>query len=500
MPMDNIWDHYAESANIDALIARETAQMGLEPWPVLPDPHALHPVCPPLNMELLPPVPRRMAQAVAASTGTPVELAALCALGVSSACAVGRLKLQINASWQEPAQLFLLGLAPPGTGKSPVFRHMCSPLYALQQADNEARRAEIAKRNAERDMLQAEIAKARKSGDREAAIRKAVELSEKPELFPIHRVIGGDATPERLVELMAQNGGAIAQLDDEGQMLDMAAGQYSDMPNLTPWLKGYSGGQPIETQRKLGAYQVEDASLSLLVLTQPAHAETVLLNARVASKGFLARMLVVDIAPLPPDSISASLPPIPQQVQQDYANAVTRMWGIAPLRLSMTAEAAAVWEDWLTQARKDLWGGPWDALREKEFKLLALPARLACNLALWEGNVFELDAPLMAQAVSLSLWFVNCLKARFDPPVPLTEGALDVLAYLKRQKKPRLEKRALLSNLRSRAKLAGKTAANRREMLDELTAVGYLREDATDPQKFYQVNPMLLQNVKEEKQ
>ena len=67
---------------------------------------------------------------------------------------------------------------------------------------------------------------------------------------------------------MRDNDGSTSQLDDEGELFELLAGRYQELPNLNPWLKGYSGGVPFAMERKGGSTIVENPNLSVLVLAQ----------------------------------------------------------------------------------------------------------------------------------------------------------------------------------------------------------------------------------------
>lgn len=137
--------YQAEINEYEALLDTPEAQAVLqtEEWPPL----ASVPVPPEFDPEWLPQVPRDMADAVTRLRimRIPFGMPALCALGASSACACGRVTIQINQGWEEAPQLYLAGIAPPGAAKSPVIKAMTGRLIALQMEENRRNQITIAR-------------------------------------------------------------------------------------------------------------------------------------------------------------------------------------------------------------------------------------------------------------------------------------------------------------------------------------------------------------------
>lgn len=254
------------------------------------------------------------------SVGASRDIAAVIGLGVGSACITGRVFVQLKPDWKEPGWAFLLVVAKPGDGKSPCYKHLTSPLFDWQTEQNRARRVQVEQTAALRAMLEAEKQKAIKKGDREAVRLAVQELAEQAQAFEIGRFIKGNTTPEAFVQLMSENGGAVAQLDDEGDLFDLLQGRYQDIPDLSPWLQGYSGGASVELRRRGGSISAEHAAVSVLALTQPIVMENVLTNSRMAGKGFLGRFLAC--SPEPPDVFVRRKPDIPYGTATAYQKAL----------------------------------------------------------------------------------------------------------------------------------------------------------------------------------
>lgn len=474
------WNRLAQTPAGQALLRTE--------WPTL----SARPAPPELDLALFPPRLRAMMAAVAASTRAPVELAAVCALGVSSACAVGRVGLRLSPDWVEPGQLFLMGIAPPTSGKSPVFSQMLSPLMAIFDDQQKRQAVQNARQYALRETIEAQATTAKKKGNRDEAMRLAEELASIPPVDEGQRYFSGDVTPEHLIQLMARNGGRLAQLDDEGQLLDMACGRFSDLPDLSPWLKGYTGGQNLQVGRKNGSFVAENASLSVLTLTQPDVLDQVLSSGRLQGKGFLSRFLIVE-APAP-KSWSQSVP-IPQEVRSAYQEDVQRMAGLSKVTLSLTPEASELWQGWEQACFELQTNGPWRALAAMNFKLNGLPARLAVNLALWEGNIFRVDGQQMQTAIGLAYWAIAHMLARFGDSDALSREAAAALDVVQLIGKSPVRERDVWNRMRRRSVFVGKNKASGEDALRELCERGYLRPCLTPPDggKWLDVHPKLME-------
>lgn len=115
-------NYEAETKEYEALMNTPEAQAVLqaEEWPPLRS----VPVPPTFDPEWLPQVPRDMADAVTRlrKMRIPFGMPALCALGASSACACGRVTIQVNHGWVEAPSFTLQGLPLPAQPKAPLWR------------------------------------------------------------------------------------------------------------------------------------------------------------------------------------------------------------------------------------------------------------------------------------------------------------------------------------------------------------------------------------------
>lgn len=485
--MDDSWD---------ALAREQSGQLALtqapRPWGGLPR----SPTPPALDLSLLPPVLRDMAVAVADSVGASRELAAVVGLGAGSACITGRVFVQLKPDWKEPGWAFLLVVAKPGDGKTPCFKHLASPLFDWQSEQNRARRVQVEQSAALRAMLEAEKAKAVKKGDREAVRLAVQELAEQEQIFEVGRFVRGNTTPEAFVQMMSENHGAVAQLDDEGDLLDLLQGRYQEIPDLSPWLQGYSGGSSVELRRRSGSLFAENAVVSVLALTQPVVLENVLTNSRMAGKGFLGRFLVC--SPEPPDAFVRHKPDIPESAKLAYQKALARLLAMPEMVLTLEDAAREVFLDFEEEIF-DKRRGEWAALETLGIcgKMAGNAARLAAILCAWADEK-AVSAARMRDAVMLARWFAEHMLRLYGEQNTVSRQAQEVLTLLQKRGEGCVLEWTLTDTLRKRK---GFTKEGFEQALCELEARGCIQRDEVKgggrPMKYIYLHPELMQERSE---
>ncbi len=107
-------------------------------------------------MDALPEVIRRYVLAVAESTQTPVDMAAVEALGIVSLCCQGKYFIRGNADWAEPLNTYMVVIMEPAERKSSVLSMMIRPVEVYEKTENERRSPEIVKSQMELSKLEKE--------------------------------------------------------------------------------------------------------------------------------------------------------------------------------------------------------------------------------------------------------------------------------------------------------------------------------------------------------
>src|SRR5690606_1163017 len=206
---------------------------------------------PEFPVESLPGWLSAMVAEVARVTQTPTDLGATFALAVLSTVWSRRVVAEVHPFWREPVNLYLLVAAESGARKSAVYRHFVSPVSEFERALQEELRHELKMKRFARQALegrlqraQASAAKAETPEGRDGFAAEAAELLEQldevgPGADP--RLLADSVTPEKLVSLLAEQGGRMSILEPEGTLFGMLTGRYSRRPDLSAFLKGHPG-------------------------------------------------------------------------------------------------------------------------------------------------------------------------------------------------------------------------------------------------------------------
>ena len=364
-----------------------------------------------------------------------------------------------------------------------------------QEAENKERKHRISADMAEMEVMQAQKTKAIKSGNTLEARQIAEQIAAFPLSYRMRRFIGGNATPESMLQILTENGGATAQLDDEGTLFELLAGRYQDVPDLNPWITGYTGKKPLSSDRKSGSETVDRPAVSVLTLTQPYVFEQVLDNPRMGGEGFVARFLIA--CPEPVREWNEGVP-IPEAVERGYKAAVKRLLALKPATLTLTTEAKRIFNEWRRELFELGWG-EWNQLQQRGFvsKYEGATVRLAGNPASVGGTGHGRN-PLMRRLFETrSLSFITLQDRRFTCWVHksgLTAPAKEALALLEKSGEQTQREREIKQVLTKRRMFPSGEIVD--AAFDELARAGYIRRvEVTSggrPSPTIELNPELL--------
>ena len=140
--------------------------------------------------DTLPPVVRDYVKAVAETTQTSVDMAAVASLAILSICLQGKYRIWGKADWWEPLNTYCVIVLPPAERKSAVISLMTAPLEEYEQEINAAMDAQIiesqmkrAVLEKERRMLEDKVSKGKAEASELAD--KAKEISAFQETLPL---------------------------------------------------------------------------------------------------------------------------------------------------------------------------------------------------------------------------------------------------------------------------------------------------------------------------
>jgi len=245
---------------------------------------------PTFPIDALPEVARDHVQVIADDLQTSIDLPAVLYLAALSTIIAPKRKLNVQGSWQENLNLYLVVALPPGAGKSPAVRQILHPLFTREQQQREAAAPAVAKTKQARRMIERRMSAAEKRGDTAEAQRALADLIETPEKEP-PRLIANNATPEALEQLLAQNDGTIALINTEGGPFDQMTGQYSDRANLDVYLQAWSGDHIAVDRIGRDHLTIRDPRLTVALTVQPAVLEKLRDRPELAGRGLTARFM-----------------------------------------------------------------------------------------------------------------------------------------------------------------------------------------------------------------
>jgi len=435
-----------------------------------PEPYSTRP--PDFLPQWLPEPLRGMCEALAANLSVPFDLPACIGLGVASACGCGKIRVNIREDWTEAGQLYMLVVMDSGSAKTPTFKKMTDLLFYTQAEENQRRAVQIKQDEAEIEVLRAEKADAVKKKNTARAREFAEKIVKFPAVYPMRRFIGSNATPEAYPEIMQENDGATAILDDEGDLFELLAGRYQDTPTLDPFLKGYNGST-LEAHRKgRPSVVVPKANLSVLILAQPFVVEGVFSDSRMVGKGLVPRFVIAQPEPL---REYGSEPPIPAKVKADYNAAICRMMNTESHCYVLSPEALRLFMSFRDERREKQFD-EWEALRRYGFtgKMEANLARIACALKLWSGQRNdEITAEQMRNAIAINQYFIGHTLHLLGPAAKLSERARLLLDYLGKGNGRISNERAVKQALKKRKGFRNSSAVD--EAIAELAQAGFIK-------------------------
>jgi hypothetical protein len=191
-------------------------------------------------------------QEVAATRQVPIDLSGMLSLGTVSAAAAKRFRVQIGNTHSEPVNLFEAVAMEPGSRKSAVYADMIEPLEVYEQELQADKALEITRAQETRAIeegrlrsLREQAVKGKTPTERDLARQEALQLaSQLTTIPPEPRLVAGDITPEKLANLLFEQGGRIAVMDAEaGGVFEIMAGPYTHdgKANLDIYLRGHAG-------------------------------------------------------------------------------------------------------------------------------------------------------------------------------------------------------------------------------------------------------------------
>jgi hypothetical protein len=430
-------------------------------------------ILPALPTEAFPGWLRAMVESVAEATETPVELAALQRLTVLSASCQRKFIVHVNPGYVEPLSLWTMTALESGNRKTTVMHTMAKPLMEYERRQGQSKRAEIERVQSEHDLIKARIdgirARAAKgtSEDFEEAKAEIQALQGKlPDIPVVNKLWVQDITPEKLGEMMAENGERLALLSDEAGIFSIMGGQYNKgVANLDIFLQSHSGFPYRVHRRGRPPIDMQHPALAIGLSPQPLILRDLGDNKAFRGRGLLARYIYA----IPRSKVGSRTfagRPVAEHVAAQYQAHIEALLTVDPPQTveneigvyTLYLEEAAVkeWhefclhvEGWMRE------GGPYEHMRDWAGKLPGAVVRLAGNLhcasyALGQPWMTKISCKTMNEAIGLAVVLGQHALAAFDMMAlePRIEDARKLWRWIVRKKKALFMARECFQDLR----------------------------------------------------
>ena len=455
--------------------------------------------------DTLPPVVRDYVEAVAETTQTSVDMAAVASLAILSICLQGKYRIWGKADWWEPLNTYCVIVLPPAERKSAVISLMTAPLEEYEQEVNAAMDAQIiesqmkkAVLEKERRMLEDKVSKGKAEATELAD--KAKEISAFQETQPL-KLFVDDVTAEKLASVLAENRSKAAIVSAEGGIFDILSGIYTKNVNIDVFLKGHSGDTIRVDRIGRASESIVHPTLTMLLAVQPGVLNGMMSNDTFRGRGLTARFLYA----MPKSSLgvrSFHTEPIPESTKTEYTKLIRNLLEVdckeEPIQLSegATVILEKLFRDTEIRFRTDLaeiadWAG----------KYVGAVLRIAGLLHAAQHHGFleftEVSGETMEDAVRIGEYFLEHAKAAYslmgaDPVNKQGEYLLDAI---KRGQISEFSRRDAMRMCRR-----FHTTESLQPVLNRLCEYGYIAPKPTEPvlgagrrpSEVYLTNPCLL--------
>ncbi len=434
---------------------------------------------PSFPVETLPAPVEAFVEALAESTQTPLEMGGLLALGVMAAVLQRHFTLRVRPDWTETLSLYTVIVGAPAERKSPVLSRITKPLRDYERERRDADAANIAQAETERRILEgkkaaAEAAAVKGKGSVEDALDLAAQLAEYQCPHEL-RLLVDDATPEKLAEMMEQQGGSIALCSAEGGVFDSMRGRYDRTTNLDVYLKAWDGEQLTMDRIGRKSNRVDSPRLTVLLAIQPAVLSGLMSDRVMRGRGLVGRFLYA-ICRGKIGERKASPDPVPEKVEQAYRSFIRHLLTLehcGELHLSKDAnDYRCSFHDHVEK----LLAGRWESIQEWAGKLVGTVCRIAAILHC--GTAQEpLNEPISGETFEAACRIGLFLAAHAETAFGLmgaSEADEDAKYILKRIKgSDRITRSELTRQCRGRFK----KAADMETALEILEERNYIRRE-----------------------
>ena len=355
-----------------------------------------------LPLHALPAVLRDHALSVARSAQVSPDMTVLLGIAAISATAAGKVVVRVDDAWtREWVTFYGVIVAPPGERKSAAYREAMEPLRVWEREEIERvaplrRMAEEKADVAERKLRRTKDAAAKGGAEMDEVEADMLALDAARKAIPaLPELLAQDATPEALVQQMAEQGGRAAVMSPEGGPLRILDGRYSDgAARLEELAQAYDGEEL--RPRRIGRETrvVRRPALTMAVALQPSVLHTVRNGRSFRGQGIYGRIAwVVPTTRVGERVDSSEAPTLDEEAASGYAKMLRQLldWSPekdsdgspVPVELTLSPAAAEVKRTYHYRVERALCaGGEYASIADAATKAVGRAIRIAALLEL----------------------------------------------------------------------------------------------------------------------
>jgi len=240
---------------------------------------------------------------VAESYQVSPEMVLMPCISIISLALSGAVRLQVSEDWKEDAPIWTIVVSEASERKSPILKEVSGAIEKYLEDFKKKHRSALNAMKRKRRVLMASMEKSERKyegliGDGKdieaeklltALTKNEERLESMPEVSDMPSLIQSDITVEALVQQLKKNGEVVGVISAEADPIEVALGLYTDKPNFSAYLKGFSVEKYTSNRVGGGETVIEQPRVVLSVLMQREPMEK-LAESRVARKrGFLGR-------------------------------------------------------------------------------------------------------------------------------------------------------------------------------------------------------------------
>ena len=370
---------------------------------------------PDFPMEALTGVGREMVETVAQVNQVDTALPASLYLAVLSTAAARKVRVDLQ-SHSEPVNIYSIPVLDSGNRKSGTHGVMTKPLYEHQTGKQEERAPSIRDALSDRRVKERRLEALQKRAANEEDPAERMRLQEEARTMarnieetpvpatPVYLV--DDITPEKLGEIMADQGERMALISAEGTIFGIMGGRYEKNggSNFDIFLKAHAGDPWASHRIGRESKSMTNPALTLCVAVQTRVLEEIGRNEQFRGRGLHARFLysMCKTSVGYRNRQSASVPPL---LIERYREHVFSLMDLSPsgAALCLSREAQALWNEFYDDVERDMRPqGSLYYLPDWGSKLPGAVARIAGLLHLAEHGAAGLSLPISVNVVSAS--------------------------------------------------------------------------------------------------